>query len=407
MLNLELDGMPVKMETWCRRRHKTTFMNHEKNLVKNNFQEEALKRHNEYRMEHGCPSLVLDQVLTDYAKKWAQYLANTNHIHHSGQLVDGVKVGENIAVIYSGDPKEIAGKEVSDKWYSEIDLYDFKTGNGSEYAGHFTQMVWKETQQIGIAQAMSKDGRSIVVANYSPQGNIPGRYFFNVLPLSTQALVKDDDEPKAKNIDLTSIESALPEPPDNFAVPNCSPPDHKNLEELVEKSLSPVIAVQHFKLFPQSLETLVRECVESHNKYRALHSSPPLKICRSLTALAQEWSEKLTKDGRIQHYNRLYKGQHLGENFIYKWCRESGNLTGAQVADTWYSQMSKYDFSHTKHSMDTGHFTQMIWRNSKVVGIGKSKSLDGAIVVVAFYHPAGNIAGAFSINIHPPLKDGE
>lgn len=37
MLNLELDGMPVKMETWCRRRHKTTFMNHEKNLVSLNF----------------------------------------------------------------------------------------------------------------------------------------------------------------------------------------------------------------------------------------------------------------------------------------------------------------------------------------------------------------------------------
>lgn len=90
--------------------------------VKNNFQEEALKRHNEYRMEHGCPSLVLDQVLTDYAKKWAQYLANTNHIHHSGQLVDGVKVGENIAVIYSGDPKEIAGRYTITFLYIQISL---------------------------------------------------------------------------------------------------------------------------------------------------------------------------------------------------------------------------------------------------------------------------------------------
>ena len=51
------------------------------------------------------------------------------------------------------------------------------------FIGHFTQVVWKNTQKLGIAKAKSpKSGKIIVVANYEPAGNWIGQYKDNVPP---------------------------------------------------------------------------------------------------------------------------------------------------------------------------------------------------------------------------------
>ena len=46
--------------------------------------------------------------------------------------------------------------------------------------GHFTQVVWKDSRNFGIAKARSKSGKIIVVANYDPPGNFLGQYKDNV-----------------------------------------------------------------------------------------------------------------------------------------------------------------------------------------------------------------------------------
>lgn len=51
-----------------------------------------------------------------------------------------------------------------------------------------------------------------------------------------------------------------------------------------------------------------------------------------------------------------------------------------------------------------GHFTQLVWRSTKLFGIGKARSRSGKIVIVAHYLPAGNISGAFQYNVLPPLS---
>lgn len=47
--------------------------------------------------------------------------------------------------------------------------------------GHFTQVVWKGTREMGIGKA-KKDDRVVVVANYRPAGNCIGFYAKNVFP---------------------------------------------------------------------------------------------------------------------------------------------------------------------------------------------------------------------------------
>ena len=51
-----------------------------------------------------------------------------------------------------------------------------------------------------------------------------------------------------------------------------------------------------------------------------------------------------------------------------------------------------------------GHFTQMVWKGSKEMGIGKAKTSGNKCIVVASYRPAGNIVGHFMENVAPLKK---
>lgn len=48
--------------------------------------------------------------------------------------------------------------------------------------GHFTQLVWAKSRHFGVGKARSRTGKVIVVAIYSPAGNVSGLFQDNVLP---------------------------------------------------------------------------------------------------------------------------------------------------------------------------------------------------------------------------------
>jgi hypothetical protein len=88
-------------------------------------------------------------------------------------------MGQNLGYMYG---QEMTGQAVSDMWYEEIAQYDFKNGKFSSATGHFTQLVWRGTTQMGIARATASDGSIYAVANYIPAGNVVGQFDKNVLP---------------------------------------------------------------------------------------------------------------------------------------------------------------------------------------------------------------------------------
>jgi len=54
------------------------------------------------------------------------------------------------------------------------------------------------------------------------------------------------------------------------------------------------------------------------------------------------------------------------------------------------------------YSVRSGHFTQLVWKSSREVGIGRSQSRDGKCFVVANFYPAGNYIGQNADNVLPP-----
>uniref|UniRef100_A0A8C0F8Z3 Golgi-associated plant pathogenesis-related protein 1 n=1 Tax=Bubo bubo TaxID=30461 RepID=A0A8C0F8Z3_BUBBB len=150
-----------------------------KDRASKQFAEEVLKAHNDYRKKHGVPPLKLCKKLNTGAQQYAEELATTRVLKHSSESANG-KCGENLAWASYDQP----GKDVADRWYSEIKNYSFQNPGFSSGTGHFTAMVWKNTKKMGVGKASASDGSTFVVARYDPAGNVvnPGYYEENVLP---------------------------------------------------------------------------------------------------------------------------------------------------------------------------------------------------------------------------------
>lgn len=72
-----------------------------------------------------------------------------------------------------------------EKWYDENRNVDFTNLIDEKIvtcAGHFSQLVWASSRQIGVGIAASADGRFYGVVQYKPAGNILDRFAQNVLP---------------------------------------------------------------------------------------------------------------------------------------------------------------------------------------------------------------------------------
>ncbi len=69
-----------------------------------------------------------------------------------------------------------------------------------------------------------------------------------------------------------------------------------------------------------------------------------------------------------------------------------------------YEEVCKpgYDFSSGRFSGRTGHFTQVVWKESTELGMGTANSMKGSMYcwyAVARYKPAGNFMGKFKKNV--------
>jgi pathogenesis-related protein 1 len=138
--------------------------------------QEALDHHNKVRKDVGAPPLEWSTELATYAQAWADNQAkNKNckmeHRPRSGEWTQ--KHGENI---FWGSASSYTILDASESWYSEIK--DYKHGPISDInwpvAGHYTQMVWKNTTKLGIGVATCPNGNIFIVANYDPAGNYWG-----------------------------------------------------------------------------------------------------------------------------------------------------------------------------------------------------------------------------------------
>ena len=120
----------------------------------------------------GSPPLQWSTELAAYAQKWANHLANDNHCQLD-HTVDN-KYGENL---FGGSGVTYTALFASQDWYGEKQKYTYGVLTDANWyaTGHYTQMVWRNTTQIGMGQANCAGGGSVIAAEYYPPGNYMGQ----------------------------------------------------------------------------------------------------------------------------------------------------------------------------------------------------------------------------------------
>ena len=130
-------------------------------------QQKVVERHNYYRKMVGVPNLTFSKDCANYAQKWAEQLAlKNNGLKHSGSS----KYGENI-YWNSGMANEW---DMIDYLAREKKYFNQNTRKHSHKNGHYSQMVWRNTQFVGVGMAIAKDGSEYWVTTYYPAGNYIG-----------------------------------------------------------------------------------------------------------------------------------------------------------------------------------------------------------------------------------------
>lgn len=136
---------------------------------------EALAAHNRYRAQHCAPPLRWSPTIAAAAQRYADELADNGcAFEHSSS-----GYGENLmrfTPVGSRDPAYVV-----EAWYREAANYNFSRPGFAMNTGHFTQVVWHTSTELGCGFAVCNGGETWV-CNYSPPGNMQGAFPENVRP---------------------------------------------------------------------------------------------------------------------------------------------------------------------------------------------------------------------------------
>jgi len=125
-----------------------------------------------------------------------------------------------------------------------------------------------------------------------------------------------------------------------------------------------------------------------HNTVRADVGVGPLQWSPALANYAQEWTDHLASTTcAMKHRSEGLYGENLFQ-------ATAGAFTAVDGAKAWENEKKDYrgGVLTQSNSQAVGHYTQMVWRGTRMLGCGES--VCGAMMIVACnYDPPGNVLG--------------
>jgi len=126
-----------------------------------------LAAHNSVRARVNIPPLTWSDRLADLAQGWANRLLASKRFAHRPASA----YGENLFEIVGARTSPV---HVVYTWDSESQDYDYASNTCRKVCGHYTQIVWASTKQVGCGVARDFK-REVWVCNYDPPGNWTGK----------------------------------------------------------------------------------------------------------------------------------------------------------------------------------------------------------------------------------------
>ena len=146
-------------------------------VARADFNQRLLAAHNSERAAMGVPPLAWNAGLAADARVWANQLAATGRFEHSPDEPGEEPQGENL---WAGTPRAFSPEAMVRLWSTE--KRDYRPGvfpNNSrsgdvENVGHYTQLIWRASRQVGCASAVGRN-EEFLVCRYSEAGNVVGQ----------------------------------------------------------------------------------------------------------------------------------------------------------------------------------------------------------------------------------------
>ncbi len=188
-----------------------------------------LAAQNAERARLGLKPLVWSAKLSEHAKKWAQTLAVSDMFEHAPVGADGGE-GENL---WTGTRDDYTLEEMVGMWIGESALFkrakfpNVSTNGRWEDVGHYTQIVWTDTREVGCAIA-SNPRSDYLVCRYFPAGNTIGKPVYDYKATAAIAVAAPVKPAPESEIEIASddrpVKAAPAKAPSAPAIVNPSKP---------------------------------------------------------------------------------------------------------------------------------------------------------------------------------------
>ena len=143
------------------------------------FDQRVLIAHNRERRDLGLVPLRWNPALAHTAQLWADHLASTGRFEHAPENRIAPE-GENLWAGTKGyyTPEAMVQAWIREKKFFRPGTFPDNSVTGRvEDVGHYTQVVWRATTEVGCAKARG-DSEDILVCRYAEAGNYRGEVPF-------------------------------------------------------------------------------------------------------------------------------------------------------------------------------------------------------------------------------------
>ncbi|KAI1693748.1 cysteine-rich secretory protein family domain-containing protein [Ditylenchus destructor] len=349
----------------------------------------------------------------------------------------GNNTGENLFYWNSLINNTYALQSAMKWWWGELADFGFYTPNQVLTAenlkcnpncngtiGHFTNMAWETTREVGCGVTQCKDqGITLVACNYSPGGNWVGKRVYVSGPRCTATSGCTNTPASTCYVSsglcfVNGVGSTVAPPATSSTKPSTTTTKPTTKGSTKPPTVSSTVAPPKTSTKPPTsapnpLTAAERQVVTSvHNNYRSTlakgqlknpdgtflpsgSSIYGLKYNESIEAMAQKHVAKCV----VEHMT--YEARNgFGSNLFYSNALINNTYALQNLMSFFWSSQAKNGFYNTNQVFTeadwstVGGWSYMAWETTREIGCGVAQCPDqGKTLVNCLYSPSGNTAG--------------
>ncbi|XP_020894641.1 uncharacterized protein LOC110233667 [Exaiptasia diaphana] len=148
------------------------------------------------------------------------------------------------------------------------------------------------------------------------------------------------------------------------------------------------------------VEQFLRDMVNKINRYRLMHAVSPLGLSLDLTNKAELWAVKIANKDQEELNSNVTFGQAIYSS------ANAADIVNASV-ESWYNQIVHYRYYNPESQPQNNYFTQLVWKDTTDIGIGKATSGSQKTYIVAYFNPpAVHDMQSMLVQVHPVTGSG-